>query len=132
MRIGCWSDGWISDGREIKREQAALGELQIVERRQFHEKVMGMLAVGYGIAEGGLALSRLSIARTVTTPRPALRCAIPMNQLVEKNLSAPRALLCCWSTTNTFAWNISIHAPCVVISMGTGVEMGSALVPEPA
>src|SRR5271165_3921920 len=34
------------------------------------------------------------------------------------------------SLTNTFAWNISIQSPRIVISIGTGVELGSALVPE--
>src|SRR5450755_1513519 len=53
-----------------------------------------------------------------------------MNQFVEKNLSLPRVLDCCSSSTKTFAWNISIHAPFSVMSMGRGVEFGSVLVPE--
>ena len=29
-----------------------------------------------------------------------------------------------------FAWNINIHLPVIVISIGRGVEFGSALVPD--
>src|SRR5690242_2264944 len=54
-----------------------------------------------------------------------------MNQLVEKNLSPPLGLDCCSSRTKTFAWNMSIQAPFIVMSIGVGVEIGSALVPEP-
>jgi hypothetical protein len=55
---------------------------------------------------------------------------MPMNQFVEKNLFAPGPLDCCSSRTNTFAWNIIVHWPFLVMSMGAGVETGSALVPE--
>ena len=55
-----------------------------------------------------------------------------MNQLVEKSLSAPRGPLCCVSVMKTLAWNISIHGPFIVISIGVGVETGSALVPDEA
>src|SRR5215469_16844700 len=78
-----------------------------------------------------VAGSRLNIARAVNTPGPSFRCAIVINQLVEKNLSPPLALDCCSSRTNTFAWNMSIHEPFIIMSIGTEVEMGSALVPEP-
>ncbi len=77
-----------------------------------------------------VAGSRLSIVRTVSVPGPALRCAMPINQLVEKNLSAPRGPDCCSSVTKTLAWNISVQAAFFVMSMGTGVELGWALVPE--
>ena len=53
-----------------------------------------------------------------------------MNQFVEKNLSPPRGLDCCSSRTKTLAWNMSIHAPFLVMSMGAGVDTGSALVPD--
>ena len=53
-----------------------------------------------------------------------------MNQFVEKSLSPPRGLDCCVSRMNPLAWNISIQFPFIAISMGTGVEFGSALVPE--
>src|SRR6185437_721116 len=79
-----------------------------------------------------LARSRLNIARNVSCPGPHARCAIGINQLVEKNLSFPRGPLCCVSTTNALAWNISIHSPRIVISIGVGVEFGSALVPDEA
>jgi hypothetical protein len=54
-----------------------------------------------------------------------------MNQLVEKNLSPPLGLDCCSSRRKTFAWNMSVHEPFIVISIGEGVEIGCALVPEP-
>src|SRR5277367_952408 len=53
-----------------------------------------------------------------------------MNQLVEKNLSPPRGLVCCSSRTKALAWNINIQLPCIFIHIGVGVELGSALVPE--
>ncbi len=55
-----------------------------------------------------------------------------MTQLVEKNLSPPRGLDCCVSTTNTFPWNINIQLPFIDISIGAGTEFGSALVPDVA
>ena len=57
---------------------------------------------------------------------------MPMNQFVEKNLSPPRGLDCCSSSTKTLAWNINVHLPFFVMSIGAGVESGSALVPDPA
>ena len=78
-----------------------------------------------------VAGSRVSMTRAVKVPGPARRWAMPMNQLVEKNFAAPRGPLCCWSSTKTLAWNMSVHGPRLVMSMGTGVEMGWALVPEP-
>ena len=77
-----------------------------------------------------VAGSRLNMARRVRRPGPRSRCAMGMNQLVEKNLSWPRGPLCWVSTTKALAWNISIHLPRMVMSMGTGVEFGSTLVPD--
>ena len=53
-----------------------------------------------------------------------------MNQLVEKNLSPPRGLDCWRSVKKTLAWNMSIHGPLLAMSIGVGVEFGSALVPD--
>ncbi len=72
------------------------------------------------------------MARAVNTPGPACLCAMGMNQLVEKNLSPPRAPLCCSSRTKTVEWNIRLHAPACIIHMGVGVELGCASVPEEA
>src|ERR1700739_4465089 len=79
-----------------------------------------------------VAGSRLNMARRVSCPGPSERCAMGMNQLVEKNLSCPRGLVCCVSTRKTLAWNISIQLPFMVMSMGAGVEFGCELVPEDA
>src|ERR1700756_5476713 len=79
-----------------------------------------------------VAGSRLNMARRVSCPGPRERCAMGMNQLVEKNLSCPRGLVCCVSTRKTLAWNISIQLPFIVMSMGAGVEFGCELVPEDA
>jgi hypothetical protein len=55
-----------------------------------------------------------------------------MIQLVEKKASRPRSeLACCWvSAAKALLWSMSCQPPRVVISMGTGVEGGSMLVPE--
>ena len=105
-----------------------------------------MLAIDDRLAEGCFALLeeqrvtpagdgcglQLNMARRVSCPGPTCRCAMGMAQLVEKNLSPPRGLLCCRSVTKAFPWNIHIHAPCMLISIGIGVELGWALVPDEA
>jgi hypothetical protein len=45
-------------------------------------------------------------------------------QLVEKNLSWKRGPLCWVSTMKVLAWNMSLHLPRSVMSMGAGVEFG--------
>ena len=55
-----------------------------------------------------------------------------INQFVEKNLSPPRGLDCCVSSANAFPWNINIQLPFMAISIGAGIEFGSALVPDVA
>ena len=58
--------------------------------------------------------------------------AIGMIQFVEKNASRLRgeSACCCVLAAKAFACNISIQPPRCVMSMGTGVLAGSALVPE--
>src|SRR6476661_3006128 len=51
MGIRAWPHGWIADRRSIKREQRIFSESQIVERGQFHDEVMRMLAVIDRLAE---------------------------------------------------------------------------------
>lgn len=72
------------------------------------------------------------MTRRVSCPGPQARCAIGMNQLVEKSLSLPRGPLCCVSVMKALAWNMSVQLPCVVMSIGVGVDDGSRLVPDEA
>src|SRR6185312_10893446 len=55
-----------------------------------------------------------------------------MNQFVENTLSEPPSPLCCKAFRNTSPWNISIQPSFMVMSIGVGVELGSALVPHVA
>src|SRR6266704_2571770 len=52
------------------------------------------------------------------------------NEIMRMLAVSDRNAECCSSRTNTFAWNMSIQRPFLPISMGDGVEIGSALVPE--
>src|SRR6266852_5725970 len=101
-----------------------------------------------------VAGSRENIARRVSWPYlpfvPSWRMAMGMSQLVEKNLSPPRMtggvqgtlncsqvagegpvgleVACCWvSAMKALPWSMSIQW---LMSMETGVEGGSTLVPE--
>src|SRR5262245_6900718 len=68
--------------------------------------------------------------RSVSSPGPSDRCAMGINQLVEKTLSPPRGPLCCSKLRNASPWNMNIHAPELNISMEFGTEPGCTLVPE--
>src|SRR5580700_10312954 len=70
------------------------------------------------------------MVRRVSWPGPHWRCAMGMTQLVEKSLSPPRGLDCWISARKAFPWSMSIQLPLIVMSMGDGVELGCALVPE--
>src|SRR5260370_1161104 len=72
------------------------------------------------------------MVRRVKVPCPSFLCAMGMNQFVEKNLSAPRGAVCWISFRKTSPWNISIQVPSLRISISSGVEFGSASVPEVA
>ena len=67
------------------------------------ERRFALLKQQWITALATVAGSRLSIIRADERPGPALCCAMPMNQLVEKNLSPPRVLDCCSSSMNTLA-----------------------------
>ena len=46
----------IAHGSGIKRQQRAIRQLVVVQRGEFHEEIVGVLAVHDGTAEGGFAL----------------------------------------------------------------------------
>src|ERR1700722_17612018 len=56
MRVRAWTHRRIADRRSIKRKQAVLSQPQIVERAQFHDEVMWMLAVVDWLAKRGFSL----------------------------------------------------------------------------
>ena len=69
------------------------------------------------------------MVRKVRVPGPNSRCAMGMAQFVEKILSLPRGPLCWMELRNPTPCSISIQLCFMVISIGCGVELGSALVP---
>jgi hypothetical protein len=56
VRVGRWPHRGIADRRRIKREQRVFAQAHVIQRGQFHEEVVGMLAIDDGTAESGLAL----------------------------------------------------------------------------
>src|SRR6516165_10468203 len=56
MRIGCRSDGGITDGGRVKRQPSLLAEFPVVESGQFHQELVRVLAIDDWIAIGRLAL----------------------------------------------------------------------------
>src|SRR3984957_11635034 len=62
MRISLWADSRVANRRHIKRQQCVFGELPVIKKREFHEKVVRMLAVHDRFAERSLAeLKKLRI-----------------------------------------------------------------------
>ncbi len=56
VRVGDGADGGVADWRGVEAEESALAEMDVVERGDLHEEVVGVLAVDDGFAEGGFAL----------------------------------------------------------------------------
>ena len=56
MRVGGGADGGVADGRGVEAEERVGRELEVVEGGDFHEEVVGVLAVDDGVAVGGFAL----------------------------------------------------------------------------
>jgi hypothetical protein len=80
-----------------------VADVQIVQGGQFHDEIVRVLAIHDRFSERGpadsvpgkdrcvvVAGSRLNITVAVSIPGPNCRCAVGMNQFVEKTLSAPR------------------------------------------
>src|SRR5580698_4735378 len=51
-----WAEGWVSYWSGIKRQDGLFTGLVVVERGEFHEEVVRVLAVDDGFAEGSLTL----------------------------------------------------------------------------
>src|ERR1700722_13199778 len=62
FRIRCavgkrgWADGGVAYRSSVEAEQSACSQREIVERGQFHEEIVGVLAVDNGQAVGRFAL----------------------------------------------------------------------------
>src|SRR5579862_6262754 len=62
MWISLRANSGIANRRDIKRQQCIFGELPIIEKREFHEKVVRMLTVHDGLTERSFAeLEKLRI-----------------------------------------------------------------------
>jgi len=44
--IGGWTNCRVAHRSEIERQQSSLTQLKVIERRQFHEEVVRVLAIG--------------------------------------------------------------------------------------
>src|SRR6202035_3141925 len=55
MWISLRTDTGIANRRDIKRQQRVFGDLPIIKKREFHEKVVRMLSVHDGFAECSFA-----------------------------------------------------------------------------
>src|SRR5277367_7158508 len=56
MWIGCWSDCGIAARSRVKRQQRLLAEFPVVERGQFHNEIMWVLAIDDWITVCGFSL----------------------------------------------------------------------------
>src|SRR5580704_1517213 len=62
MWISLRADSGIANRRDIKRQQCIFGELPVIKKREFHEKVVRMLSVHDGFTECSFAeLKKLRI-----------------------------------------------------------------------
>ena len=56
VRIGGRPHRWIAHGRDVERQEGAIGQFVIVQSGQLHEEVVRALAIHDGAAEGSFAL----------------------------------------------------------------------------